>query len=178
VFADDVGVERWRERLVRLKQASKPSDCPIRFNDAYTRYKRDTVRVPARFITPNSATARSTTAIDTIVSEHFGGRSVASADHLERFFFGRGLGKYRWERWENLGSTRRTNAGELAREFKESSRCMSVAYSEPPGPRWVMVDCRTWTNFVRLTEPWRAQDLHWPGGAFDALRDTGGHNRQ
>jgi hypothetical protein len=169
VFAADVTSGKWTERLARLKQAKGPDECPSTFNDAYTRYRRDTIEVPFRFVRPDTPVLRSARQVDTIVSEHFGGRSVATSDHLERFYLGRGLGKYRWERWEDLTKTRRADAADVAESFARSGRCPNLAYSNAPGPNWKLVDCRTWTNLVQLTEPWSASKLQWPGDAFEVL---------
>jgi hypothetical protein len=44
--------------------------------------------------------------MDVIVSEHYGGRNITSADHLERFYFAPDLGLIRWQRWENFALAR------------------------------------------------------------------------
>ena len=109
--------------------------------------------------------------VDSVVSDHFGGDSIEAANHLERFYFGQGLGKYRWERWENLPVSTIPDAAKKAEDMAGSGRCMPIAYSDAPGPDWVMVDCRTWTTLVRQREPWSEDRFNWPGRTvLDAVR--------
>ena len=77
--------------------------------------------------------------IDTIVHEHYDGPSVAQARNLERMYFGKNIGRYRWEYWAPNGTPRRPLV------------CPPLAYSVPPAPGWVMTDCRMWTNLVPNT---------------------------
>jgi hypothetical protein len=170
LFDQTVARDSWRDRLARLNIARSPGDCPSSFNNAYTRFLRSTVRVPYRAVAANKAVRTGSWDVDTIVSEHFGGRSIQAADHLERFYFGRGLGKYRWERWEALARSKEKNLEERAGSLAESGRCTDLPHSEPPAEGWMMTDCRTWTNLVRQPEPWAAASLGWPGTAFDAIR--------
>lgn len=135
--------------------------CPERLGYAYTRWEMRpvTYRTRAR---GEAGTAR----LDTLVSEHFGGRDARSAGHLERFYFTRELGSTRWERWENLagrdGREPRAQAGALER----SGRCGAGLGS--PAPEWVMVDCREWTLIVPPADP--AGDL--PGFWTERLRQN------
>ncbi|MBM0203754.1 hypothetical protein JNW90_12005 [Micromonospora sp. STR1s_5] len=174
IFANDVTRNRWRDRVARLNRGVGPDACPARFSDAYTRYTRDTLIVPFRFVKPNSDLAHSMRPVDTVISEHFGGSTIPAAKHLERFYLGRGLGKYRWERWENAALSKTADARRAAKTLRTSGRCPAITYSDPPGPDWLMVDCRTWTNLVRLTEPWSAAELNWPGHVFDVLKVQSG----
>lgn len=65
-----------------------------------------------------------------LVSSHYGGSSIVSADHIERFYYTRAYGRARWERW-NVGGTPFT-AG-CNGETSEGS--------------FTRVDCRDWTFF-------------------------------
>jgi hypothetical protein len=107
---------------------------------AYTQYIEATIDVP--FI----GLQQGAQSIDTIVHEHYDGRSVAQARNLERMYFGKNLGRYRWQYWVPDGSPRRPLVCPLA-------------YSAPPARAWVMVDCRMWmvpntTNFSLATYGW------------------------
>ncbi len=116
-----------------------------------------------------AATGRvGTVPLDAVVSEHHGGAAIAHAEHLERFYFARDLGLVRWERWENMAVSRLPDRTRMAALIAASGRCpQPVAFSDPPGADWRMVDCRTWTNFVRATPgapPLVAMD--WPAAAL------------
>jgi hypothetical protein len=91
--------------------------------------------------------------LEALVSEHFGGADPAAADHLERFYFTRELGLTRWERWEQLGASRRPDLEARARRFADTGRCDP----RPPPPeraeRWRLVDCREWTTIVPAAAP-------------------------
>ena len=117
--------------------------------------------------TPKSRISmRSSGSADIIVSEHFGGGSVARADHLERFFLARGLGLVRWERWENFSISRLARREEMAATIAGQGRCPGLDFSAPPAEGWRMVDCRTWTNMVRATAAAPLRALDWPERAL------------
>ncbi len=177
LFDNTVTRHGWRDRLARLRITRSPHECPDRFSNAYTRFRRATIPVPYRAVAGSQPVRTGTWKVDSIVSDHFGGRSIESADHLERFYFGRGLGKYRWERWEELSRSRQPDVPGRARTLAESGRCMPLPYSDAPGPGWVMIDCRTWTNLVRQRAKWSASELGWPGTAVDAIRSGAGRPR-
>ncbi len=173
LFGADVVRGAWRDRLARLIVTRSLAECPSRFSNAYTRYRRETLDVPFRIVDGDAPVTTRRAAVDTIVSEHFGGRSIEAANHLERFFLGRGLGKFRWERWEELSkSTLADNEGR-ARDLAASGRCPALPYSEPPGRGWAMVDCRTWTNLVRQAEPFTVARYGWPGRLIDGIGRRG-----
>ena len=161
-FDRNVTSGAWRDRVARLNIEPRESDCPLFFNDAYTRWRRLNVHFPYRVSAPGQKTREGTWKVDTILSEHYGGSSIAAARHLERFWFGRGYGLLRWERWENAGLTSRAHVRDDAQMLAASGRCGLVEGSKPPGAGWLMVDCRTWTNFVRLAKPWRVGKFNWP----------------
>ena len=169
LFGADVVRGAWRDRLARLIITRSLAECPSRFSNAYTRYRRETLDVPFRIVDGVSPVTTRRAAVDTIVSEHYGGRSVEAANHLERFFLGRGLGKFRWERWEELSKSTLPDNESRARDLAASGRCPALPYSEPPGPGWAMVDCRTWTNLVRQAEPFTVARYGWPGALIDAV---------
>ncbi len=141
-------------RITRRRDA-----CPQRLGYAYTRWE---VR-PVSYRTRAQGEAGTAT-LDTLVSEHFGGRDARSAEHLERFYFTKALGSTRWERWENLAARSGREAREQARTLARSGRCDAGVGS--PGLDWVMVDCREWTQIVAPADP--AGDP--PGFWTDRLR--------
>ena len=149
----------WSERVVRLRIAPTAAACPTRFDESLTRWRRTAVDLPWR----EAATGRQGSArFDAIVSEHFGGGAIATADHLERFVLARDLGMVRWERWENTARSRRANLARDAAAFARQQRCPPLAVSEAPAEGWLMMDCRTWTNFVRATPGRPLAALAWP----------------
>ncbi|RYI36286.1 MAG: hypothetical protein EON48_00100 [Acetobacteraceae bacterium] len=146
----------WQQRLIGLNITSGPEVCPSRLNPSLTRWRSARIDLPWREAS-NGHTA--TAPAEVLVSEHFSGTAIAIADHLERFWFARGLGLVRWERWENGPRSHLAARTAMADHLAHSGRCPPIAFGEPPDPGWQMVDCRTWTNFVREA-PLPALD--WP----------------
>ena len=120
--------------------------CPGRLGYAYTRWDVQPVSYRTR-ARGEVGSAR----LDTLVSEHFGGRDALGAEHLERFYFTRELGSTRWERWENLAAQDGREPTRRAQALAQSGRCDAALGS--PGPGWVMVDCREWTLIVAPADP-------------------------
>ncbi|CAH0247283.1 hypothetical protein ROS9278_03049 [Roseomonas sp. CECT 9278] len=153
----------WSERVVRLRIAPTAAACPTRFDDSLTRWRRTPLDLPWR----DAATGRQGSArVDAIVSEHYGGGAIATADHLERFVLARDLGMVRWERWENTARSRRPNLARDAATFARQQRCPPLALSEAPDAGWLMTDCRTWTNFVRAAPGRPLRAMAWPPPAL------------
>lgn len=144
-------------RITRRSQA-----CPGRLGYAYTRWRVRPVSYRTR---ARGEVGR--VSLDTLVSEHFGGRDAAGAGHLERFYFTRALGSTRWERWENLAVQSGQEPRDRARALTQSGRCDAGIGS--PGLEWAMVDCREWTQIVPPADP--AGDP--PGVWTDRLRQDG-----
>jgi hypothetical protein len=156
--------EAWTERVVRLSIVRRPDECPDAFGVSYTRWRR----VP-RLPVPWREAASGATGVflaDAVVSEHYGGKAIAAADHLERFFLARDLGMVRWERWENRALSRLPDRDRMARVIAESGRCPPMEASDPPERGWMLVDCRTWTNFVRAAPGAPLAAMAWPAPAL------------
>lgn len=136
LFDDQAGPE-WRERLVVLRITRSPTGCPFRYVPAYTRWRR----VPVAYPWLDGDLPRPSFTAETIISEHYDGRAIASARHLERFWFAENLGMLRWERWERGGAPFRP------------AICPPITGAEPPAPGWIMADCRMWTRFRRGAQP-------------------------
>ena len=126
--------------LAKLRIVTGAS-CPTAFDYAYTEWRSATLRYRA------SLSGDPTPPLLTLISSHFGGKSVASADHLERFYFTRELGWTRWERWQNTARSKDPDRFVRAsRRLNRSRRCEPL---EPqPGREWLMTDCREWTNIA------------------------------
>jgi hypothetical protein len=153
--------DAWQERVVRLNKSRGPDQCPSAFAESLTRWRRARIGLPWR----DGATAAVASApADVVVSEHFGTGSIGTADHLERFWFARGLGLARWERWDNPARSRgpRQDRDRMAQVIAGSGRCPPIAFSEPPAAGWRMVDCRTWTNMERAAAGAPLAALDWP----------------
>lgn len=152
-------------RLNLLKIGHQDS-CPARFNPAFTSWRV----VPFRYrAAPGQGTSIMLTSL---ISEHYGGASRATADHVERFYFTRELGGTRWERWQNAKGNAQFSAAKIAEKaawFAGTKRC-----SAPETPSdgaggsapLVLIDCREWTRIVPPAEP--AGDR--PGFFIDAIR--------
>jgi hypothetical protein len=127
--------------------------CPSRFNPAYTSWRV----VPFRYrAAPGQGTP---TTLATLVSDHYGGKSRATADHVERFYFTRELGGTRWERWEIASGNPRFSAAkvaEMAAGFAATGRCSAPQTPTGPpdgGAPLVLVDCREWTRIEPPSDP-------------------------
>lgn len=166
LFGSDVSADT-QARTATLRQVLGDPACPSHFNTAYTQYWRTRLTVPFRVVDGSAAT-QGTATVDAIVSEHYGRRFLS--DHLERFVFAPGLGKIRWERWENLLLTHNDGAGSQSDRLAEERRCPPIPGLDSPGLTWAMADCRTWTNLVRQRPPWAAAAYPWPPpGVTDRL---------
>lgn len=129
-------------------KASRNAVCPARFNAAYTQWRVAPVRYRA---VPGQGTPLTLT---TLISEHYGGASPATADHVERFYFTRELGSTRWERWQNTAGDSQVSAAWIARQaawFAATRRCSPAP--PPKGARMLLIDCREWTNIVPPFNP-------------------------
>ncbi len=152
------------ETIARLNgvTAGGQSTCPTRFNPAYTSWRV----VPFRYrAAPGQGTPIT---LATLVSEHYGGKSRATADHVERFYFTRELGGTRWERWEIASGNPRFSAAkvaEMAAGFAATGRCSAPEMPDGGAPL-VLVDCREWTRIEPPADP--AGDR--PGFFIDAIR--------
>jgi hypothetical protein len=170
VFQQDISRVTWRSVIARLNIAATINRCPDQFNPALTRFRLDTIEMPFRIVEDPSHVRMQTNSIGVIVSEHFGGKEAATADHLERFFMAKGLGLVRWERWANgnVAQPRTVNEANLA--IGGTDRCPRLAEYGAPDKGWLLVDCRTWTTLVRQSVPWRVRDFAWPAvRAFGAV---------
>ena len=153
-FSGDVSNRQWHSVEARLNKGRSISACPLFFNTALTRYLADTINVPFRVVGKSEPPTDFVKPVDVIVSEHYGGNQIVSADHLERFYFARDLGLIRWERWENFDLPKPAAFAAMAEQFAQTGRCQPWAYSIAPGNRWRMVDCRSWTTLAPQAAPW------------------------
>ncbi len=171
MFHNEVKGDAWKSAVAWLNITASPESCPRHFNVAFTRYRLDRIAFPFRIIEAGSPVTTTTRRLDVVVSEHYGGRDIGSADHLERFFFARKLGLVRWERWSNRQVSRQPGAAETAAQLAGTARCPKVerhgldslgsASYGRPGRDWLLVDCRTWTALVRQALPWSVDRYGW-----------------
>ena len=129
----------------RLSQ--NPSACPDRLNYSFTRWQVKPVHFRYK-----SGEKESPVDLETLISEHFGGRDVATAGHLERFYFTRELGWTRWERWQNLLQREKPDDRAHASNLANSGRCDQIEGVPASSGEWLMIDCRQWTNMVPAIE--------------------------
>lgn len=162
VFRRDVEEGHWRNALARLNVAASPTECPHRFNAALTRFRQVAMVLPFRIVDGRSPVATPRVPLRVIVSEHFGGKDVPTADHLERFYLASGLGLVRWERWANANLRQAASVATAARELAATARCPHILDFAAPAPGWILADCRTWTTLVRPRLPWTVADYRWP----------------
>jgi len=137
------------EQIAPNAIARNPRGCPTGFAQSLTRWRSRSLTFPY-LIRGNPA---GTFQAEMIVSEHYTHSQVERSNAMERFWFARGLGKVRWEAWVNLGFPGQDVAKWKAQgeRFANTQRCPSVeggvGPNEPGHGGWVLVDCRTWTNF-------------------------------
>jgi hypothetical protein len=131
------------EALARITR--RADRCPDHLGYAYTRWHVQ----PVQYRTASRGQPGSAV-LPTLVSEHFGGKDVADADHLERMYFTHPLGYTRWERWQNLAVHDRFR--DQAAALAASGRC-APGLGAPAPAGWVMVDCREWTQMAPPSDP-------------------------
>jgi hypothetical protein len=152
----------WTAVVAELRITRTEADCPTRFDLSYTRWRGLALDWPYLIGGQPREGQPVLPALDTVVSEHFGGGSVERADHLERFFLVRGVGLARWERWEQIERSRRPDVAERAERLDRSGRCPPLEVDAAPGPGWLRIDCRHWMNFV-ATGPAVSRAMAAPG---------------
>jgi hypothetical protein len=148
-------------RLNDLRQGQQDT-CPSSFNPAFTSWRV----APFRYRAAPGQGAPIT--LTTLISEHYGGASRATADHVERFYFTRELGGTRWERWQNGDGNAQFSAAKIADQaawFAKTGRCSS-ADTPGGGAPMVLIDCREWTLIEPPSDP--AGDR--PGFFIEAIR--------
>lgn len=118
--------------------AAFPGACPGGLDVAYTQWSHAVV-------TYGGVHASRAKTLDSVVTDHFGGDSVATAGHLERFYFTTVYGLTRWERWERSNTVTPRSEG------------CNGAVVEGPFRR---VDCRDWTHVQRDPRPYPPEA--WP----------------
>jgi hypothetical protein len=127
---------------------SYPGPCPARYDRSLTPYA-------SRRVTFGGVNGAREKSLDAIVVSHYGGEAVATADHIERFYFTRAYGLTRWERWENNRGAPRTegcNGPTAEGTFRR-------------------VDCRDWTQVFADETPTPAEVWPTPYAASNLVRN-------
>ncbi len=115
-----------------------PGTCPTGLDAAYTQWSHAAVTYGGI----NGSRAKT---LDSVVTDHYGGNSIATADHIERFYFTTVYGLTRWERWQRSDTVTPRSEG------------CNGAVLEGPFRR---VDCRDWTNIQPDARPYPTEA--WP----------------
>ncbi len=137
------------ERIAELAITWDVNTCATAFSRSLTRWRSRLLTMPYLIRGNPAGTFRT----ETIVSEHYSHPEIGQSNAMERFWFARGLGKVRWEAWVNLETPGRdvARAQAQADETARGGRCPpfegGVGPNEPGRSNWVLMDCRTWTNF-------------------------------
>lgn len=147
------------ETLARITR--QPDRCPSHLGYAWTRWQRR----PLPFRHANRGRPGDTV-LDTLVTDHFGGRTPDAAPNLERMYFTRELGLTRWERWENLSRNDNPEARRMAAHIAASGRCAPGLGTPSATAEWAMTDCREWTRLVPPGDPAGDPPTFW----LDRLR--------
>jgi hypothetical protein len=132
------------ETLARLTRFAEK--CPDALAMSLTRWHTETIK----FRVGSPSGGAEVMPLTTLVSDHFGGREVDNASHLERFYFTRELGLIRWERWQN---PRRDKGSKVMDEPVPAGKCDPIQKTPGPSEDWHMVKCRQWTNLVAPDSP-------------------------
>jgi hypothetical protein len=133
------------ETLARITLRVSP--CPVRFGAAFTRWHVQ----PLSFRSQVHGQAGHAS-LQTLVSDHFGGRDIETADHLERMYFTHELGYTRWERWQHLAVHDRAADRAMGQALAATVRCLA-GLGPPESTGWIMVDCREWTQMGAPLNP-------------------------
>ena len=147
IFKSNPPLGAWASAIAILSDSEDANACPP-LGQAYTRWRLETVLIP--FVVSNSAQK---IAVSTIISEHYDHGLIATSQHMERTFFGKGWGRLIWEAW-----------GQARPKVDLTARCPGTAWSTPPAPGWQIEDCRYSTNIVAANTPMTGQGFGWPAG--------------
>ena len=158
LFDNDV-TNQWADHVTRLNKERSPTACPGQFNSAYTRYRTEQIWFPFRIV--DRALKLDRYLLDVVISEHFGARRIADADHMERFYFARNLGLVRWERWAHRTLWFNGGVDSAAERLAQSERCPRLDPEESLDGDWKRLDCRTWTTLVVQHDAWSVADYRW-----------------
>lgn len=161
VYRNDAQARDWGSAVIGLNIMAVATICPRRFGEAYTRYRLDQFEFPFRIISDGPVAVNLRHRLNVVVSEHYGGRDVPSADHLERFFLAKGLGLVRWERWANGNLAQPPAVQEAERALAQTARCPELNSYAAPDRNWLLVDCRTWTTLVPQRRAWSVDNYNW-----------------
>jgi hypothetical protein len=147
----------WASKIALLRiSKDDPSACRSRLDSAYTRWRRENVKMPYQL-----RGAVTTLAGPTIISEHYNNKTIATSTAMERSLYRGGI--IRWEAWI-IGRP-------AGRDLPE--RCPYFSFSAPdgasgndwwaPAPGWTLSDCRTYTQIISAPGIWKFADYQWPG---------------
>lgn len=116
--------------------------------------------------------------LETVISWHFGGATIDTSTHIEKFYFTRTYGKTRWERWQNIAMTNLECGGHQCTEADsdKGNACNGPSRDErSPTAIFVRISCRDWTQI--RPNPWGGYDPYstvGPIGYLDSnLLDNG-----
>jgi hypothetical protein len=128
-----------------------PGTCPAGRDAAYTDWE-----VLSGFPFGGQGGAREKR-IDALLSQHYGGRDPATADHIEKFYLTRLYGLTRWERWQNL-------------KLHPGTPPKTAGCGGPTrAGDFVRVDCRDWSHVVPEPLPWPPEAWPTPYAAANRL---------
>lgn len=159
MFGNDV-TDQWQSCVAWLNKGATSDARPWLYNPAFTRYKRAHLTVP--FL--QHGTPIGTQVLDVIVCEHYSGINIDLADAAECFYFARGLGWIRWERWQNSSVT----AVDMSQVEQLASQRRMPEIPEmvnDHGASWHMTDGRCWTNFVLYPQGYSVDAFDWQAAA-------------
>jgi hypothetical protein len=138
--------------------------CPVRYAHAITVWYL-TDYAPMRG--PDVVGQRT---IRTLVSEHYSGVRVDASPNMERMYFSRELGRFRWERWQNQAIGVRPIDQRLSTALQADGRCIGGVGAPKHQGQWTMVRCHEWTNIVPATMAAGDSIVPWLDGLIAGTR--------
>jgi hypothetical protein len=138
VFPTNISANRSGSKVARLNIVRDDS-CTWFYNSAYTEWR----------LLPQKVTFTTGKTLAAVMSDHFGGRSPATADHIERFYFTREYGFTRWERWSVGNVTVKAHG------------CNGETQIVRDGQSYRRTDCRDFSHVVPQATPF-LPDVYGP----------------
>lgn len=137
IAGPDVAVDSWHSTICYLIQSYNDPHHPIgTLNPSYTRYAISHLDVPFQI----NGVIQPPRLIEVLVAEHYNGTDPTTSDSMERFHFGAGWGKLRWEAWSSVPP---------GNELIQRAPAVALGFPNPSlNPAHHLVDVRVWTNIV------------------------------
>lgn len=154
VFKNNAPTGSWASVTANLNDSEIPSPCTDQ-NQSLTQYRLEQIPIPF-----NINGLSTPIVLPTIISEHYGGKSMEYASALERSFFAQGVGRVGWEAWTTTPTT-------PLEKTDVQTRCVHTTYSitppaGPPGTSWYQHGCSWPINIFTTDGKMTGDSYAWP----------------